>query len=230
MSQKHSAEFYRGAKWQRQNGYQRWRLDQLLAEAEASEASRVTKERWIEMYGGQAVLDREGFDVVPCVDCKDPVCHGWMVRRKPEASVPTAANGTGTLTLSETIAGLREACAGVTVSTVVEPTEADLAVADELDMLAAHIQEYIGPDDARDDIRRICRNRAEDLRRGVKRGPSAAEVIAAAEKALEDTESGAWDGHYGKGLSVAYARSVSVARKNALAAIAKYKEAQNAYR
>jgi hypothetical protein len=41
-------------------------------------------------------------------------------------------------------------------------------------MLAAHIQQYIGPDDARDDIRRICRNRAEDLRRGVKRGPSAA--------------------------------------------------------
>jgi hypothetical protein len=54
------------------------------------------------------------------------------------------------------------------------PTAADLAVADELDMLAAHIQQYIGPDDARDDIRRICRNRAEDLRRGVKRGPSAA--------------------------------------------------------
>ena len=64
------------------------------------------------------------------------------------------------------------------------PTAADLAVADELDMLAAHIQEYIGPDDARDDIRRICRNRAEDLRRGVKRGPTAAEVIEAAKKAL----------------------------------------------
>ncbi len=160
-------------------------LYRLLAEAEASEASRVTKERWIEMYGGQAVLDREGMEVVPCVDCTDAVCHGWRVRLKTEASVPTAANGTGTLTLSETIAGLREACAGVTVSMVMEPTEADLAVADELDMLAAHIQEYVGPDDARDDIRRICRNRAEDLRRGVKRGPSATEVIAAAERALE---------------------------------------------
>jgi ABC-type branched-subunit amino acid transport system ATPase component len=33
-----------------------------------------------------------------------------------EASAPTAANGAGTLTLSETIAGLREACAGVVVS------------------------------------------------------------------------------------------------------------------
>jgi hypothetical protein len=63
--------------------------------AEAREASKVTKERWIEMYGGQAVLDREGFDVVPCVDCKDSVCHGWMVKLKTditrEASVPTAA-------------------------------------------------------------------------------------------------------------------------------------------
>jgi hypothetical protein len=58
------------------------------------------------------------------------------------------------------------------------PTAADLAVADELDMLAVHIQEYIGPDDARDDIRRICRNRAADLRRGVKRGPTAAAVSA----------------------------------------------------
>jgi len=66
------------------------------------------------------------------------------------------------------------------------PTAADLAVADELDMLSAHIQECIEPDDARDDIRRICRNRAKDLRRGVKRGPSAAEVIAAAERALQD--------------------------------------------
>ena len=66
------------------------------------------------------------------------------------------------------------------------PTAADLAVADELDLLAAHIQQYIGPDDARDDIRRICRNRAADLRRGVKRGPSAAEVIAAAERERDE--------------------------------------------
>ena len=62
------------------------------------------------------------------------------------------------------------------------PTAADLAVADELGLLAAHIPQYIGPDDARDDIRRICRNRAADLRRGVKRGPSAAEVIATVER------------------------------------------------
>ena len=75
------------------------------------------------------------------------------------------------------------------------PTAADLAVADELDLLAAHIQEYIGPDDARDDIRRICLNRAADLRRGVKRGPSAAEVIATAEReraALRDAVEAHW--------------------------------------
>lgn len=37
--------------------------------------------------------------------------------------------------------------------------------AEELDRLRDHIQEHVGPDDARDDIRRICANRAKDLRR-----------------------------------------------------------------
>lgn len=41
-----------------------------------------------------------------------------------------------------------------------------LAVAQELERLRDHIQEYIGPDDARDEIRRICWNRAKDLREG----------------------------------------------------------------
>lgn len=36
--------------------------------------------------------------------------------------------------------------------------------AEELERLRDHIQEYIGPDDARDDIRRICASRANDLR------------------------------------------------------------------
>jgi len=102
------------------------------------------------------------------------------------------------------------------------PTAADLAVADELDMLAAHIQEYIGPDDARDDIRRICRNRAADLRRGVKRAPSAAEVIAAAEQALSralTTRS------FGTTFDLS---SAATECTNALALIAKYKEAHNA--
>jgi hypothetical protein len=152
-----------------------------------------------------------------------------------EAGVPTAANGTGTLTLSETIAGLREACAGVTVSTVLEPTEADLAVADELDMLAAHIQEYIGPDDARDDIRRICRNRAEDLRRGVKRGPTAAEVIAAAERALEAWRDamnthGEWDdGCFYYAKKSASELEPRIERNDAATTlIARWKEAHNA--
>lgn len=42
--------------------------------------------------------------------------------------------------------------------------EALRATAKELESLRDHIQEYIGPDDARDDIRRICLNRAKDLR------------------------------------------------------------------
>ena len=40
------------------------------------------------------------------------------------------------------------------------------AAAEELAMLRDHIQEYIGPDDARDEIRRICANRIADLRAG----------------------------------------------------------------
>jgi hypothetical protein len=40
------------------------------------------------------------------------------------------------------------------------------AAAEELEMLRDHIQEYIGPDDARDEIRRICANRIADLRAG----------------------------------------------------------------
>jgi hypothetical protein len=98
------------------------------------------------------------------------------------------------------------------------PTAADIAVADELDMLAAHIQQYISPDDARDDIRRICRNRAADLRRGVKRGPTAAEVIAAAERALEKLL---------RSTNMrAHVEAVIQESCDALAAIDKWKEAQ----
>ena len=97
------------------------------------------------------------------------------------------------------------------------PTATDLAVADELDMLSAHIQENIGPDDARDDIRRICRNRAQDLRRGVKRVPSAAEVIAACERAL--LQVGQWD---------AFTQREKGLMKDALALIGDWKEAHNA--
>ena len=106
MSRNHSAEFYRGAVAALERMNRVSTLDSpskvvllafidhyraLLAEAEAREASRLTKAQWIEWYGGQAVLDREGFDVVPCVDCKDSICHGWKVERRAEASAPTAA-------------------------------------------------------------------------------------------------------------------------------------------
>jgi hypothetical protein len=50
----------------------------------------VSKLEWIEMYGGQAVLDREGFEVVPCdpTKCSDHICHGWRVQRKAAPSAP----------------------------------------------------------------------------------------------------------------------------------------------
>lgn len=41
----------------------------------------LTKEEWIKKYGGQELLDKEGFEVVPCDDtCTDSVCHGWRVQ------------------------------------------------------------------------------------------------------------------------------------------------------
>ena len=43
-------------------------------------------------------------------------------------------------------------------------SEALRATASELESLRDHIQTEIGPDDARDDIRRVCWNRAKDLR------------------------------------------------------------------
>jgi hypothetical protein len=49
-----------------------------------------------------------------------------------------------------------------------------LGAAEELDQLREHIREYIGPDDARDDVCRICYSRAKDLRE------RAAELEAAA--------------------------------------------------
>lgn len=62
------------------------------------------------------------------------------------------------------------------------------AIAAELEALAAHINEHVGPDDARDDIKRICLNRARVLRGGVEEQPSAAQVIAACKAALEKVE------------------------------------------
>lgn len=48
----------------------------------------LTLEEWIARYGGQQLLAKlvalhnEGqsdFDVVPCTNCDDPICHGWRV-------------------------------------------------------------------------------------------------------------------------------------------------------
>lgn len=48
---------------------------------------RIPKSEWIARYGGQALLDREGFKVVPCNNCDDPICHGWrVVRREDKAN------------------------------------------------------------------------------------------------------------------------------------------------
>ena len=53
---------------------------------------------------------------------------------------------------------------------------------------------------------------------------AAREAVKVAKAALEQTHSGAWDGYLGKGLSLAYARAVSAARKRAFSAIAAYEE------
>lgn len=44
----------------------------------------IPKSEWIERYGGQALLDAEGFDVVPCENCDDKICHGWRVQSKEQ--------------------------------------------------------------------------------------------------------------------------------------------------
>jgi hypothetical protein len=45
----------------------------------------LSMERWIEMYGGQHLIDHFNLEVVPCGDdCDDTVCHGWKVVRKEE--------------------------------------------------------------------------------------------------------------------------------------------------
>lgn len=45
----------------------------------AEPMNKLSKEAWIQRYGGQARLNEEGFDVVPCVQCGDSICHGWQV-------------------------------------------------------------------------------------------------------------------------------------------------------
>ena len=130
----------------------------------------------------------------------------------------------------EVIPGTREALAGLTIRPQA-PTAADLAVADELDRLAEHVQ-TLPPDDYRDDIKRICHNRAKDLRRGVKRAPTSEQVIAAAERALEsvsfecDGKADCDDGLDGVANVPNLAMRCEMAVGPALALITKWKEAR----
>ena len=40
----------------------------------------LTKTQWIEKYGGQQVIDAEGFVAAPpAFSCDDTICHGWRV-------------------------------------------------------------------------------------------------------------------------------------------------------
>lgn len=61
----------------------------FVAEYEdARESNRcLSKKEWIKRYGGQELIDSEGFEVVPCVKCDDHICHGWKVQRKPAEPV-----------------------------------------------------------------------------------------------------------------------------------------------
>ena len=43
---------------------------------------QISKDDWIKKYGGQALLDAEGFDVVECIECDDLICHGWRVQKR----------------------------------------------------------------------------------------------------------------------------------------------------
>lgn len=46
-----------------------------------AKSAPLTKAQWIQRYGGQELLDSEGFIVVPCDPkvCNDGICHGWKV-------------------------------------------------------------------------------------------------------------------------------------------------------
>jgi len=44
---------------------------------------RLTRRRWIELYGISAYKEmlRIGYWAVPCVNCADSICHGWKLER-----------------------------------------------------------------------------------------------------------------------------------------------------
>lgn len=60
------------------------------SKADKRDQHSLTRDEWIQRYGGQALLDREGFDVVPCdpATCDDSICHGWRVVAKARGTSP----------------------------------------------------------------------------------------------------------------------------------------------
>lgn len=66
-------------------------IDRARAES-VEKAPALSKEEWIGRYGGQALLDSEGFEVVRCVKCDDRICCGWRVQPKSLAQ-PDVVSG-----------------------------------------------------------------------------------------------------------------------------------------
>jgi|ERR1039458_851968 hypothetical protein len=54
---------------------------------------QLSKQQWIEMYGGRALLDLEDFEVVRCLNCEDSICHGWKVVKKVAKEVESCFIG-----------------------------------------------------------------------------------------------------------------------------------------
>ncbi len=46
----------------------------------------LTREEWIKRALVQTMLDTGRFQVVPCINCDDTVCHGWRIETKPPAA------------------------------------------------------------------------------------------------------------------------------------------------
>ena len=109
----------------------------LLAEAEAREALQGSQEKMALLRIYEIALRQlaEPAGMGDAVAMAKICTEVEAVHLPSEVSVPKAANGTGTLTLSETIAGLREACAGVVVSKHEEITAAEVIAAAEMALL-----------------------------------------------------------------------------------------------
>ena len=40
---------------------------------------KLSKQAWINKYGGIELIRSEGMMVVPCINCDDTICHGWKL-------------------------------------------------------------------------------------------------------------------------------------------------------